>query len=349
MQRVAVSRLVSASDSLSREVTSKTSGYSQLTGGAPHVRLNRRFSASLVMISCISIGLGACSGIGGLIGFSKGKTSDEGGYSKRVVNIGEPVPKGGGRYKIGKPYKILGEWYYPKEDPRYDRIGIGSWYGDDFHGRYTANGEVYDMEALSAAHPTLPIPTYARVTNLQNGRSIVVRVNDRGPYKHNRVIDLSKRAAREIGYLRQGTARVRVQYLGKAPLNGDDRYEEHYLAQQRWRGSRYAARKQNYLAPMSYGSVANQTPNGQYPTQQPATPNRGSLFIKAGAFSNPDNAERMRQRLAAVGPVHITPQNSATGVIYRVTVGPFGHEGHAGTALQNVVNAGVSDAAIIQR
>jgi rare lipoprotein A len=143
-------------------------------------------------------------------------------YSPRVVNEGEPVPRGGGGYKVGNPYTINGRVYFPEHNPSYRSEGIASWYGRDFHGRRTANGEVYDMNAISAAHPTMPMPSYARVTNLENGRSIVVRVNDRGPYAHNRVIDLSMGAARALGTYGSGLARVRVEYVGPASLTGSD-------------------------------------------------------------------------------------------------------------------------------
>jgi rare lipoprotein A (peptidoglycan hydrolase) len=174
-----------------------------------------------ILVLCVVVaGLSACSR-----GEVKGPS-----LSKRVVNIGQKVPKGGGHYKVGKPYQIAGQWFYPKEDPNYDKQGVGSWYGDMFHGRYTANGEVFDMNALTAAHPTLPLPSYVRVTNMKNNNSLVVRVNDRGPYKHGRIIDLSKRSAEILGYGKQGTAPVRVTYLGRAPLNGDDSYERGVLA-----------------------------------------------------------------------------------------------------------------------
>lgn len=131
------------------------------------------------------------------------------------------IPTGqGGHYKIGKPYQIAGVWYYPKEDEHYDATGIGSWYGPQFHGKRTANGEIFDQEQLTAAHPTLPMPVLVRVTNLENGRSVVVRVNDRGPFVNGREIDLSRKAAELLGYDRKGTARVRVQYVGRAPLPG---------------------------------------------------------------------------------------------------------------------------------
>jgi rare lipoprotein A len=142
--------------------------------------------------------------------------------SPRVVNLGDPVPKGGGTYRVGKPYVVAGRVYVPEEDPSYREEGLASWYGDDFHGRLTANGEVFDMASLTAAHPTLPMPCYARVTNLGNGKSLIVRVNDRGPYHGNRLIDVSNRAAELLEFKGNGVARVRVEYVGRAPLDGDD-------------------------------------------------------------------------------------------------------------------------------
>ncbi len=142
--------------------------------------------------------------------------------SPRVVAFGEPVPKGGGTYRVGKPYTVGGRIYVPEEDPTYREEGMASWYGDDFHGRQTANGEVVDMTSLTAAHPTLPMPCYARVTNLGNGKSLIVRVNDRGPYHGNRLIDVSNRAAELLEFKGNGVARVRVEYVARAPLEGSD-------------------------------------------------------------------------------------------------------------------------------
>jgi rare lipoprotein A len=142
--------------------------------------------------------------------------------SPRVVALGDPVPKGGGTYRIGKPYVVAGRTYVPEENENYRAEGMASWYGDDFHGRLTANGEVFDMGSLTAAHPTLPMPSYARVTNLSNGRSLVVRVNDRGPYHGNRLIDVSNKAAELLEFKGNGVARVRVEYVGRAPLEGSD-------------------------------------------------------------------------------------------------------------------------------
>src|SRR6201985_1054885 len=142
--------------------------------------------------------------------------------SPRVVELGDPVPKGGGTYRVGKPYTVAGRMYVPEEDVNYREEGLASWYGDDFHGRLTANGEVFDMGSLTAASPTLPMPCYARVTNLSNGKSLIVRVNDRGPYHGNRLIDVSNKAAELLEFKGNGVARVRVEYVGRAPLEGSD-------------------------------------------------------------------------------------------------------------------------------
>jgi len=145
--------------------------------------------------------------------------------SPRVVALGDPVPKGGGTYRVGKPYTVGGLVYVPEEDTNYRAEGMASWYGDDFHGRLTANGEVFDMGSLTAAHPTLPMPSYARVTNLRNGKSLIVRVNDRGPYHGNRLIDVSNKAAELLDFKGNGVAKVRVEYVGRAPLEGSDDHQ----------------------------------------------------------------------------------------------------------------------------
>lgn len=143
--------------------------------------------------------------------------------SRRVYNEGEAIPKGGGRRFSGKPYVVAGKTYVPREDARgYVREGLASWYGSAFHGRVTANGEVFDRHSIAAAHPTLPLPSYVRVTNLDNGYSMVLRVNDRGPYHAGRVMDVSEEAARALDFHRRGTARVRIEYAGKASIAGSD-------------------------------------------------------------------------------------------------------------------------------
>jgi rare lipoprotein A len=142
--------------------------------------------------------------------------------SPRVVGEGQPVPKGGGRFMVGDPYQVKGRTYVPKEDPKYNKSGLASWYGSAFHGRYTANGEIYDSASLTAAHPTFPLPSYARVTNLENGSSVIVRVNDRGPYHEGRILDVSSKTAELLDMKRTGTAKVNVQYVGRARMDGQD-------------------------------------------------------------------------------------------------------------------------------
>jgi rare lipoprotein A len=141
--------------------------------------------------------------------------------SPRVVADGEPVPRGGGMYMLGKPYTIAGLTYYPSEK-HYAAIGLASWYGDAFHGRRTANGEVYDRDSISAAHPTLPLPSYARVTNLRNHYSMIVRVNDRGPFAAHRIMDVSRKTAEALDFCQKGTTRVKIEYIGAASLSGSN-------------------------------------------------------------------------------------------------------------------------------
>ncbi len=142
--------------------------------------------------------------------------------SPRMVASGQPVPKGGGRAMVGDPYRVAGKTYVPRDNPNYSAVGLASWYGPSFHGRRTANGEVFDMNDLTAAHPTMPLPSYARVTNLSNGRSVIVRVNDRGPFSRDRIIDVSATAAAMLDFQRAGVAKVRVDYVGPARMDGLD-------------------------------------------------------------------------------------------------------------------------------
>jgi rare lipoprotein A len=173
--------------------------------------------ASQVLVAC-----GGPTGLGATVTRSA-FTSEEYGVnvSPRVTNDPNP-PRGGGRYQVGQPYVVRGTTYTPQEDPDYVAQGTATWYGSDFHGRRTANGEIFSANAITGAHPTLPLPSYVRVTNLDNGRSLLVRINDRGPFVHGRVIDLSHRAAELLGYVGQGMTNVQVNYVSPAPLEGDD-------------------------------------------------------------------------------------------------------------------------------
>jgi rare lipoprotein A (peptidoglycan hydrolase) len=226
----------------------------------------------MMIATALAVSLSACS-----MSKSNLPGNDESRHlSPRLIKVGDPVPKGGGVYKVGDPYLANGKWYVPVNDRSYDRTGLASWYGDFFHGRQTANGEIYDMNALTGAHPTLPLPTYVSVTNLRNNRSVVVRINDRGPYHEGRIIDLSHKAAQVLGFYGRGTAPVRVRYLGPAPLNGDDSYERHILAQQPW-------------APRVVSSIAKPATRRRNMLMAAVAVSEWPVVVKKGSFERPQS------------------------------------------------------------
>jgi rare lipoprotein A len=254
------------------------------------------------------------------------------------VTAGTDVPKGGGDYKVGRPYKVAGRWYVPREVADYDRTGVASWYGAAFHGRRTANGEVFDMGALTAGHPTLPLPSYAYVTNLQNGRTIMVRINDRGPYVNDRIIDLSWRSAKELGFAARGLARVRVRYAGSAPINGSDETEKKYLAAQSWRADSNMAVAQNERAKLPLDAMAalDSQPNWSVagyrqrqvllrraPGSREAFGGPQSSIIDVGPFATLAEAERMRHVLKDVALAVIDNTGTDDLPAYRVRAVPI--------------------------
>ena len=197
---------------MSLEIAGRKAGSKGPVGGWPGARLVRLAGVTLIALTAANCSQQKFAGVDPKYGVSA---------SPRVVRDGEPVPKGGGRKMVGKPYTVAGRTYVPSES-NYADEGLASWYGPNFHGRMTANGEVFDRDSIAAAHTTMPLPSYARVTNIQNGHSIVVRVNDRGPFHGNRIIDVSERAAEALDFRRAGTARVAVEYIGPASTNGSD-------------------------------------------------------------------------------------------------------------------------------
>ena len=305
--------------------------------------------------------------------------------AKRIMGPSEPDAgaKTSPEYKIGKPYQISGVWYYPQEEFEYDETGIASWYGTKFHGRKTANGETYDMNALTAAHRTLPMPNFVRVTNLENGRSLILRVNDRGPFARGRIIDISRRGSQLLGFQKQGTARVRVQVMAD-----------------RTRALKARIRNQTDLAkvgsPITVDRLpkakvqsqalpppANATPDAEVaslPTVQSQTPPappapplpplpaleptvekqfelsgnvtqankvNTNIYIQAGAFSLFDNANRVRARLAPLGDVKLSQVLVNGKDMYRVRVGPLADVDRADQVLMAVAEAGYKNAKII--
>ncbi|QDO99075.1 septal ring lytic transglycosylase RlpA family protein [Ferrovibrio terrae] len=308
--------------------------------------------------------------------------------AKSVVRSGEPPSQAaiakGGIYKVGNPYQINGVWYYPKEDPNYDETGIGSWYGEQFHGKATANGEIFDMNEVTAAHPTLPMPSLVRVTNLENGRTIVVRMNDRGPYANGRVIDLSRRSAQLIGYERQGTAKVRVQYIGPAPLAGEpgaqiasrSGTDETPSAAPRggvqaealppppgMRGrSGDVARSapsqpsamevlaaQNTQNPQATGApgelITKAELNRQTPQVGPAR--GGQIYVQVGAFTLHENAHKLAAQMSLLGPSSVSSTFINRQEFFRVRLGPFNQVTQADQALQQAINNGQTNARIV--
>jgi rare lipoprotein A len=197
-----------------------------------------------------ALALAGCATSTPKVSYSKGKEHfAQGKYygkaSAKMIADGDPVPRGGGQYLVGKPYHVAGKTYVPTENPSYSATGMASWYGAAFHGRRTSNGEIYDMASLTAAHPTMPLPSYARVTNLSNGYSVIVRVNDRGPFHGGRVMDVSSRTADVLGFKGAGTAKIKVDYVGRAPMEGSD--DNTLLASLRTDGS--PANLNGYSAP----------------------------------------------------------------------------------------------------
>ncbi len=231
----------------------------------------------------------------------------------------------GGTYKVGKPYKIMGKWYYPKEDYHYSEVGMASWYGSDFHAKTTANGEKYDMYSLTAAHRTLPLPSIVKVTNLENGRSLVLRVNDRGPYAKGRIIDVSKRASQLLGFHTQGTTKVRVEIMP----------EESKALKAALLGEKYSPDVKEI----------EQTPLPN--TQQKQVYPKGSYFVQAGSYSYESGAQDVAARLQDVGSTNIYYVNVNGQNYYRVRVGPFTNQKEAEVALAKVKYVGIFDAKVV--
>jgi rare lipoprotein A len=273
------------------------------------------------------------------------------------------------RERVGPPYEANGRWYVPTPEPGYEQTGTASWYGPTFHGRRTASGETFDQEALTAAHPTLPIPSLVQVTNLENGREVIVRVNDRGPFVGDRLIDMSRRAAEVLGFESAGHAQVHVRYLGPAPrrVNAD-------------RSSAPVAAPSSVPAPAPAAEYAvagegpasllppPSTPAGELagaPLSQPpavvaaASASRayasaevapGGYFVQVGAYSDPGNAQRVRETVAAAGPVLVDVRRSASGAeLFRVRVGPWATLEEAEGARRTLATLGYAESVVAAR
>ncbi|MEQ9638865.1 MAG: septal ring lytic transglycosylase RlpA family protein [Alphaproteobacteria bacterium] len=297
---------------------------------------------------------------------------------KQVARADGSAPNG---VKIGKPYQVKGVWYYPASQPGYDETGIASWYGGKFHGRKTANGETYDMNTLTAAHKTLPLPSLVQVTNLENGRSLELRVNDRGPFVNGRIIDVSRRAAQLLGFERNGTAKVRVNVIGgDAPAGATIMAKPVTTPAERdaLPAVKQAGVGSESLPPPPGGRVANPAQSDDdkpaalvadaAPRQAEPTTTTGNvglvpqpsgqvrqlpvkrapnIFIQAGSFTRFDNANRLRARLASLGPTEVANVRVAQQDFFRVLIGPLASVDQADQALDKVLATGITDARII--
>lgn len=255
----------------------------------------------------------------------------------------------GGVWKVGKPYKIAGEWYYPRENTKYDNIGTASWYGPKFQGRRTANGEIFDMNLLTAAHPTLPMPVMVQVTNLENGRSMKLRVNDRGPFKKNREIDLSRRAAEILGFKDKGTARVRVKYLHRAPLyNQRGQLISGNESDSFVFDKPYTPTRDRYVSAAPIAEVETKSLDGQnLPSKQSILPKQ-KYYVQLGVFSQKGSAEALRQKLSQIGQVEVSELTSGGRQLYRVRVGPVNSRVDANILVDDVLDNGHQDAFILE-
>ena len=302
-----------------------------------------------------------------LAGCTEGKLVVD--QAKVISKLGEGKPA---PYKIGKPYQVNGVWYYPKADYRYSETGIASWYGPGFHGKRTANGEVYDENGLTAAHKTLPMPSMVRVTNLENGRSIQVRVNDRGPFEAGRIIDMTRRGAQLLGFIQQGTARVRVdimpeesqQLAALASRSGGDQVPPPPKAAPvgevtggglaPLEGSKVAPGKPQAGQPQpaapvaqsgaGVASVALPQPDGKV-TQVAVKPT--SIYIQAGAFLRQSNANQLGGQLRKYGPVRVTPIKVEQQNYYRVRIGPIASVTEADKTLKRMIADGHPESRIV--
>ncbi len=278
-------------------------------------------------------------------------------HTAKKLTTGTPA-QSKGAYKVGNPYKIKGTWYYPAVNYGYVEQGIASWYGPQFHGRKTANGEIFDMNVVSAAHRTLPMPSVVRVTNLKNSRSLKIRVNDRGPFAKSRIIDLSRRAAQLLGFERRGTALVRVEIIA------DESRRMAALAQGKAKSlpTQKSANVKIASLPGSIGenpAVTNTKRALSSPTPKPVqtkpvdvvkiAPVGGSkkIYVQAGAFVYRDLAAKMQKLLNPLGPSRIVEKVIGKRRYFRVQVGPASSVSQGDKLLNLVIASGYPKARLV--
>ena len=295
------------------------------------------------------LALAACSEVGLAIHLAK-KVGNGVQGEMQQPSPARAVPSG---YKLGLPYEIGSAWYYPSYDPYYDRTGVASWYGPAFHGQSTANGERFDMNEVSAAHPTLPLPSRVRVTNLKNGRQLIVRVNDRGPFSGGRLIDLSRRAAQLLGFYNNGLAKVRVQYLGLDRLRPDAPRPAGRPILLAAKGTPSIALKPGRPEPPARAEATGSSPAG--PEQIPPTPTGAeavdgtskALLVEAALLEGRDAADRLGERVGRLGAVAVEAERRGDRVVYAVRIGPVDSDAEAASILAKLTRAGLENPQII--
>ncbi|EGV34032.1 rare lipoprotein A [Thiorhodococcus drewsii AZ1] len=279
------------------------------------------------------LGLTILATLGGCA--SKGELVDGDEIPPEIARIPDAVPKVEPLAKSGNPesYVVHGKRFFPlRNSLGHVERGLASWYGEPFHGRKTSSGEIYDMHAMTAAHKTLPLPTYARVTNTENGRSVVVRINDRGPFHGSRIIDLSYTAAVKLGVTKKGTAMVEVRAIDpRHPKSDRDSDRGPFLAEQA------ATPKPTKV------STTRRPPTSQTKT----TASRGTrqpLYLQIGAFGDPKNAEKLRTRLTSqlvTEKIRILSPQSDGPPLYRVRIGPIPSAHDANRLAQQITSLGL--------
>jgi rare lipoprotein A len=317
---------------------------------------NRRWVAEAALLVLAGLSLAACASVPAPVAGTEGQPS------QRYAG-----------YRVGQPYQIRGVWYVPKEQPNYDEIGIASWYGEQFHNHYTADGEVFDMTLPSAAHTTLPLPSLVEVTNLSNGKTLVVRVNDRGPFVDGRIIDLSKQAAAELGFVTAGVTQVRVRYVGRATdPGGMSARQELASAPAAPKTAKPAPGPQadyDYTSapkhPIPYGQLvaAQAAPAVRAPASDDVDTLLGigpaaapgpvssaapaSYDLMAGTFATEDAARRFASRLTGGGLPEVQVVHDGLGVTYQVVLHGLAGPTAAAAARSQAVALGATRALIV--
>src|SRR5947207_6032395 len=327
------------------------------------------------------------------LGFILAGCSSSGPQSSEHHSAG--YHRGQPSYKVGSPYQVNGKWYTPQVDYGYDETGLASWYGAAFDGQATANGEVFNLNELSAAHKTLPLPSVVEVTNLQNGRSLRLRVNDRGPYVERRILDVSRRAAQLLGFEMAGTTPVRVRILKDESIQVAEAAKRGQSSSVQLAAAapapsprpvppppplmtspppQFAAAPPPMREPPPQLAMAAAPPPQELAAPRPHSPSlispehaetlppptaahpramvmaglaSGRVFIHAGAFALPENAQRVRARIATLGNVQVVPAEVNGTALYRVRLGPVTNEAEADRLLNKVVGSGYPTARIV--